>query len=164
MATTRQRSGSSRSKGGGRSPSRGGSAKGSPGRIRAAGGRAARHLSERAADVLGVALAVVTVLLILGLWFDLGGPFGRVLQVAVKGLFGPVGYALPVVAAFWSFILMRNTPPEVRGRMLVGLSIATVGVLGLVSLARGNPSPAAGYEAVSRAGGMVGAVAAWPLA
>ena len=160
MATTKQRTSSGRAgKGGGR-PAAG---KGSPGRVRAAGGRAARHLSERAADVLGVALAVLTILLVLGLWFDLGGLFGRILQVSVKGLFGPVGYALPVVAAFWSFILMRNTPPQVRGRMLVGLSITAVGVLGLVSLARGNPSPAAGYEALSRAGGAVGAVVAWPL-
>src|SRR5204862_7632525 len=51
-----------------------------------------------------------------------------------------------------------------RGRMLVGLWILALGALAVLSLARGDPSPGAGYHALGRAGGAVGAAAAWPLA
>src|SRR5439155_14523464 len=51
-----------------------------------------------------------------------------------------------------------------RGRMLVGFSIFVVGTLALVSVARGNPSPADGFDAVGRAGGAVGAAVGWGLA
>jgi DNA segregation ATPase FtsK/SpoIIIE, S-DNA-T family len=131
--------------------------------VRRTGARVAGHLSPRAADALGIGLAVLAVLSVLGMWFGAGGLFGRMLQVAAAGLFGPVGYALPVVAAYWALLLIRDTATEDRGRMLVGLAILVFGVLGLVSLARGNPGPAAGYDAVSAAGGVLGAVVARPL-
>jgi S-DNA-T family DNA segregation ATPase FtsK/SpoIIIE len=114
-------------------------------------------------DAIGVGLIVLTVLLALGLWFSAGGPFGELLQVAVRGAFGPAGYALPVVAGFWAILLLRGTGREDRGRMLVGLLIGVLGLLGLVSLVRGNPSPASGYHMVSESGGLLGAVVAWPL-
>ena len=66
-------------------------------------------------------------------------------------------------AAFWAVLLLRGTATDDRGRMLVGLWIALFGALGLASLARSNPSPVAGYDAVSRAGGLLGAAVAWPL-
>jgi DNA segregation ATPase FtsK/SpoIIIE, S-DNA-T family len=131
--------------------------------FRSAGARVTRHLSPRAADVIGVGLLVLTILLVLGLWFSAGGPFGRLLQVAAKGSFGPAGYAVPVVAGYWAVLLLRGTMAEERGRMLVGLAIAVLGVLGIVSLIRSNPSPAGGYTAVSEAAGLVGALVAWPL-
>ncbi len=134
-----------------------------PGRIRATGARVTKHLSPRAADVLGVALIVLGVLAVLGVWFGAGGAFGSACRYAVLGLFGLAGYAFPIVALAWAFVLIRGTHPDDRGRMLVGLWITAFGVLALLSLARGNPSPVAGYEAVSRAGGVVGAAVAWPL-
>jgi len=123
----------------------------------------ARHLSPRAADALGIGLIVLAALTVLGLWFGAGGPFGRLFTVVTKGLFGPAGYAFPVVAAYWAALLLRGTAPESRGRMFVGLWIVLFGALGLASVARSNPSPVAGYSSVSRAGGLVGAVVGWPL-
>jgi S-DNA-T family DNA segregation ATPase FtsK/SpoIIIE len=121
------------------------------------------HLTPRAVDALGIGLAALAILSVLGLWFEAGGLFGRMLLVAVAGLFGPAGYALPVVAGYWALLLIRDTATEDRGRMLVGLAILVLGLLGLVSLAKGNPGPAAGYEAVSGAGGVLGAAVARPL-
>jgi DNA segregation ATPase FtsK/SpoIIIE, S-DNA-T family len=123
----------------------------------------AGHLSTRSADVIGVGLIVLALLTVLGLWFRAGGPFGKIFLIVVKGLFGPAGYGFPVVAAFWAVLLLRGTATDDRGRMLVGLWLGLFGALGLMSLARSNPSPAAGYDAVSRAGGLLGAAVAWPL-
>jgi DNA segregation ATPase FtsK/SpoIIIE, S-DNA-T family len=134
-----------------------------PGPLKATGARVGRHLSPRRADALGVGLLVLTVLAVLGLWFHAGGPFGRVALVAVRGLAGPLGLAAPVLLGGWAVLLLRGTAPEVRGRMLVGLWIGLLGVLGAASLAGANPSPAAGYDPLSRAGGLLGAAVAWPL-
>ena len=48
-------------------------------------------------EVLELGLLVVTGLCVLGLWLGAGGPFGTALQATVLALFGPVGYALPVL-------------------------------------------------------------------
>jgi S-DNA-T family DNA segregation ATPase FtsK/SpoIIIE len=106
---------------------------------------------------------VVAVLSVMGLWVGAGGPSGRVLQIVVKSLFGPLGYALPIAAAYWATLLLGGRAREDRGRMLVGLAFFSLGVGGLISLAQGNPSPASGYGPVSGAGGVIGALTAWPL-
>jgi len=131
--------------------------------IRAVGRRTAIHLSSRAAEVVGVGLLVLAALSVLGLWLRAGGPFGRVLTIAVRGVVGPVGYVLPVLAAYWALLLIRGTAEQDRGRRLVGLVLGSLGVLGIASVAEGNPSPGAGYHAVGGAGGLAGATVAWPL-
>jgi S-DNA-T family DNA segregation ATPase FtsK/SpoIIIE len=122
-----------------------------------------RHLSPRGAEVVGIGLVVLAILSVLGLWVHAGGPFGRLLQVSVRGLAGPVGYVLPVLAAYWAVLLILGTAEQDRGRMVVGLIIFALGVLGTASVAGGNPSPTAGYHAVSGAGGVAGAAVAWSL-
>ncbi len=134
-----------------------------PGRIRKAGSRVAGHLSPRAAEALGVGLLVLTALWIMGLWLGTGGPVGHASRVSVRALFGPAGYALPVVAGYWAFLFLGGTAREERGRMLVGLLVGGLGVLGLASIAGGNPAPGAGSHAIAGAGGFIGAVVAWPL-
>jgi S-DNA-T family DNA segregation ATPase FtsK/SpoIIIE len=123
----------------------------------------ARHLSPRGAEALGIGLVVLAVLCVLGLWLGTGGPFGRLLQVSVRGLVGPVGYVLPVLALYWAALLILGTAEQDRGRMVVGLVIGGLGILGIASVVEGNPSPAAGYHVVNGAGGVLGAVVAWSL-
>src|SRR5712692_8890134 len=134
-----------------------------PGRIRRAGTRVAGHLSPRAADALGVGLIVLTALWIMGLWLGTGGPFGHAMRVSIRSLFGPAGYALPAVAGYWAFLFLGGTGRDDRGRMLVGLVVGGLGIFGITSLARGNPSPGAGYHVVAGSGGFIGALIAWPL-
>ncbi|HEY1330411.1 MAG TPA: DNA translocase FtsK 4TM domain-containing protein [Actinomycetota bacterium] len=120
-------------------------------------------MATRGADVLGIVLVVLAVLTILGLWVGAGGPFGSALRGSLGWLFGLAAFVFPVVAAGWAFVLLRGTPPEDRGRMLVGACFIVAGALGILSVARDNPSPTAGYDAVRRAGGVVGASFGWPL-
>jgi DNA segregation ATPase FtsK/SpoIIIE, S-DNA-T family len=129
----------------------------------ATGLRVARHLSPRRADALGIGLLVLAALSVLGVWLDAAGPLGRYLRILLLGTVGVAGYVTPLVALWWGIVLIRGTAEEERGRMMVGLSFALVGGLSLVSLAAGNPSPAAGLDGFRGAGGLVGALTAWPL-
>jgi DNA segregation ATPase FtsK/SpoIIIE, S-DNA-T family len=97
------------------------------------------------------------------MWVNAAGPFGRLFRVGATGMFGLPAYAFPVMAVYWAFLLLRGTGEDDRGRMLVGLFIGSLGILGLFSLAQGNPGPGDGYDALSPAGGLIGAVVARPL-
>jgi DNA segregation ATPase FtsK/SpoIIIE, S-DNA-T family len=133
-------------------------------RIQRAGAKVARHLSPRAADAVGIGLLILGTLSMFALWFDIGGPFAALLQVTALGMFGVAGYALPAIAFYWAVVMVRGTAVADRGRMLVGLWILALGGLGIASIAGHNPTLGAGYRPLSRAGGMVGALVAWPLA
>ncbi|MGH2682764.1 MAG: DNA translocase FtsK 4TM domain-containing protein [Actinomycetota bacterium] len=133
------------------------------GAISGAGRKVVEHLGPQIADAVGIGLMVLAALSVLGLWLDAAGPVGRFLAVLVLGTFGLAGYAFPVVALWWGLVLVRGTVREERGRMLLGLWFTAMGGLGLVSLLRGNPSPAAGLSGFGDAGGLAGALVAWPL-
>jgi DNA segregation ATPase FtsK/SpoIIIE, S-DNA-T family len=125
--------------------------------------RMARHLAPQAADAIGIGLVVLAIITALGIWLDAAGPVGQFLNVAVRGAFGVAGYAFPVVSLWWGLILLRGTAEEDRGRMLLGLLFMLMGGLGVWSLLSGNPAPLDGFKALAGAGGLIGAIAAWPL-
>jgi S-DNA-T family DNA segregation ATPase FtsK/SpoIIIE len=122
-----------------------------------------RHLSPQLDDAAGIALVVVALLGVLGIWFGSAGPVGKGLSFAARGTFGLFGYAAPVVALWWGIVLVRGTAEDERGRMLVGLWLVLMGGLGFGSLIAGNPAPVDGFAPLSGAGGLVGALTAWPL-
>jgi S-DNA-T family DNA segregation ATPase FtsK/SpoIIIE len=121
------------------------------------------HLAPWARDAIGIGLVVVALLAILALWFESGGPFGTLTRFGVRGAFGVTAVAFPVLALYWGVLLLRDTVAEERPRMFIGFLIALAGVLGLLSLWKGNPSPVAGYEPLRHAGGLYGSLFAWPL-
>jgi len=135
----------------------------SGGAVSSAGQKVAEHLGPQLADALGIGLLVLAGLSVLGIWLDAAGPLGRFLTIVVVGLLGLAGYAFPVLALYWGVLLVRGTAEEDRGRMFVGLVFLLMGGLGIVSLVRGNPSPAAGLSGFGDAGGLIGALTAWPL-
>jgi DNA segregation ATPase FtsK/SpoIIIE, S-DNA-T family len=132
-------------------------------RVAGAGRRVAEHLGPQLSDAIGIGLVVLAILSALSLWLDAAGPVGRFLSFAIRGTFGPSGYAFPVVTLWWGLVLVRRTAEEDRGRMLLGLGMLLLGGLGVWSLLAGNPAPVDGFEPLARGGGMIGAVAAWPL-
>jgi DNA segregation ATPase FtsK/SpoIIIE, S-DNA-T family len=132
-------------------------------RVLGAGRKVAERLGEQLADAIGIGLVVLAVLSALGIWLEAAGPLGRGLTFVVRGAFGVSGYAFPVLALWWGLVLVRGTAEDERGRMLIGLWAFLVGALGLWSLLSRNPSPVAGYAPLRDAGGLIGALAAWPL-
>ena len=125
--------------------------------------RVLQHLQPLWADAIGIGLVVVALLSALGIWLDGAGPVGAFLRFLARGSLGVAGLAFPIVALWWGLILVRGTAEEDRGRMLVGLTMALFGGLGIWSLLAGNPAPAGGYRPLADGAGMVGAIAAWPL-
>ena len=100
---------------------------------------------------------------VLALWFQAGGIAGRGVAFALHGAVGGSGVVFPVLALYWGILLIRGTAEEDRVRMFIGFAIAVVAILGMLSLAWGNPRPFGGYERVSTAAGAIGALVGWPL-
>jgi S-DNA-T family DNA segregation ATPase FtsK/SpoIIIE len=139
-------------------------------RGRASGRGAARartsvrqHLAPWARDALGIGLVVLGLLAVLALWFEAAGPVGRGLDWLLHASIGVAAVAFPVIAVYWGVVLLRGSAEGTRARMFIGFAIAFVGGLALLSLWRGNPRFFGGYERVSDAAGVIGAIAAWPL-
>ena len=121
------------------------------------------HLRPWARDALGIGLVVLALLAVLGLWFGSAGPVGRVLDWLLHATFGIAAVVFPLLALYWGLMLLRGSAEQDRLRMFIGFAIAAVGVLALISLWQGNPRPFGGYDRVSGAAGVVGALASWPL-
>ena len=120
------------------------------------------HLAPWAGDAFGILLVVVAILSALGLWLDSAGVAGEGLSYLGHAMLGVAAVTLPVWLVMWGVLLMKGDADQ-RVRMFIGFCIAMFGILGIISLVRGNPSPASGYTGVKDAGGMFGAVVAYPL-
>ena len=121
------------------------------------------HLRPWARDALGIGLVVLALLAVLGLWFGSAGLVGRGLDWLLHATFGIAAVVFPVLALYWGLILLRGSAEQEGLRMFIGFAIAAVGVLALISLWQENPRPFGGYDRVSGAAGVVGALASWPL-
>jgi S-DNA-T family DNA segregation ATPase FtsK/SpoIIIE len=121
-------------------------------------------LSPHARDAFGIFLVVVALVAVLGLWFDSAGPVGDFLGWLFRGAWGVAAMLFPLIGVYWGVLLLRDTAREERVRMFIGFTVLCAGMLGLLSLLGGDPAPTAGYEAVSAAGGVMGALLAHPLA
>ena len=135
---------------------------------------ATQILSPFARDTLGIGLMVLAGLAVLSMWFDAAGPMGDAFSRLLHTGFGLAAVLFPLVGLGWGIALLRDRSPEERMRMFIGFVIMGLGVLGLVSILRGNPgvfAPAvdtkvrgAGVtQGFSDAGGFFGTLGAYPL-
>ncbi len=132
-------------------------------------------LSPFARDALGIGLIVLAGLAVLSVWFDAAGPVGDAFSGLLYGTLGVAAVLFPLIGLGWGIALVRDRSPEERMRMFIGFVIMALGALGLLSLARGNPSVFApmrdaaipGASGViggfADAGGFVGTLGAYPL-
>jgi S-DNA-T family DNA segregation ATPase FtsK/SpoIIIE len=123
-----------------------------------------RHaIGPQIGDAYGIALSIMAVLCALGIWFHSAGPIGQFLELAFRGLLGAGGFLTPILFGYLAWTMFTVRPGPDRPRIMIGLSVALVGVLGLVHLAKGSPDVTDGGDALRNAAGILGAVSAGPL-
>ncbi len=131
-------------------------------------------LSPFARDTLGIGLMVLAGLAVLSVWFDAAGPMGDAFSGLLHGTFGVFAALFPLIGLGWGIALLRDRSPDERMRMFIGFVVMGLGVLGLVSIVRGNPSVfapvrdtivprAPDIPGFADAGGFIGTMGAYPL-
>ncbi|MGA4668238.1 DNA translocase FtsK 4TM domain-containing protein [Propionibacteriaceae bacterium Y1923] len=89
-------------------------------------------------------------------WYGLPDPVGSWIGIGFSTVFGALSYVLPLGFLAMAYRTMRH--PErngATGRQIIGWSCTLFGVLGLVNIARGLPTPA-DQAALRSAGGALG--------
>jgi DNA segregation ATPase FtsK/SpoIIIE, S-DNA-T family len=109
--------------------------------------------------ILGTALVVAG-----GVWWRLPGPIGAAIVAVVRGAVGSAGIVVPLLLVALAWRILRH-PDRVSasGRIVIGWSALSLGVLGLLHVAHGSPLPSLGDNAVRHAGGTIGFLVAAPL-
>lgn len=140
---------------------------GGAGRISRAVGTTARDLDPaHRRDGAGLTALAAALVVAAGVWFRAGGPLGRVVSAGVSGAVGIAAVLVPLALGWLGVRLLRHPdrfPAGSGGRLLIGWSAFTLGALGLVHIAAGNPVPPDGARAMRHAGGLLGFFAAAPL-
>ncbi|MET3721385.1 MULTISPECIES: DNA translocase FtsK 4TM domain-containing protein [unclassified Arthrobacter] len=98
-------------------------------------------------------------------WWGLTGWFPDTVHSVVNGTFGWVSLLLPLMLFVCAFRLFR-CPDDGRGnnRVGIGFLIMTFAGCGLAHVLGGQPTVAEGFDGLRQAGGMLGFLAAAPLA
>ncbi|MBT2520657.1 DNA translocase FtsK [Arthrobacter sp. ISL-28] len=98
-------------------------------------------------------------------WWGFRGWFPDAVYAVVNGTFGWMSLVLPLMLFVCSFRLFRQ-PDDGRGnnRVGIGFMIMTFAGCGLAHVIGGQPTVSDGFDGLRRAGGMLGFLAASPLA
>jgi S-DNA-T family DNA segregation ATPase FtsK/SpoIIIE len=113
-------------------------------------------------DGLALGLLALAVVIAAASWFDAARPVGAWIDTGLRNVVGGAVVVLPLLIAALAVILMRTEPhPETRPRLVLGVTMIALPVLGLWHLWSGSPADPAARQ---RAGGFIGFVVGGPLA
>ncbi|TDD91028.1 DNA translocase FtsK 4TM domain-containing protein, partial [Actinomadura rubrisoli] len=128
-------------------------------------GNSARQLDpEHRRDGLGLALLGSAIVLASVTWFRPDGVVTIALEKVVRGGLGLMAVVLPVLLALLAWQTLRHPEQsEDTGRVVIGCTALAVGVLGVLHIAAGVPSPSKDMDAVRGAGGVLGWLVSAPL-
>ncbi len=121
------------------------------------------HVGDRTTDLYGFALLIVGIVSGLALYADAAGPVGDFFEAIWRGLVGGLAMLVPVGLVVLGVLVVMDHPMERWARWLLGLTVATAGLLGSWNLFAGQPHPADGVKALWGGGGLVGWGVATPL-
>jgi S-DNA-T family DNA segregation ATPase FtsK/SpoIIIE len=129
-------------------------------------GRSARALDPaHRRDGLGLLLLGLALVTAASEWWSLSGRAAAAVHAVVAGTFGLVGTAVPLLLLGLGLRAMRHPDSiDTSGRLGIGLVAVLASVAGLVHIGTGLPSPPDGATAMRTAGGVIGFIAATPLA
>ena len=129
-------------------------------------GHSARDLDpEHRRDGVGLLWLAVAIVLAASIWWGMDNLVGRSISAFVHGAAGAASWLTPLLAALISWRYLRHPERNSEtGRVVIGWAALSIGVLGLVHIASGMPSPSDGEVAMRHAGGLVGFAVSVPLA
>ncbi|GAB7005949.1 DNA translocase FtsK [Nocardioides sp. AN3] len=124
-------------------------------------GHSARELEpEHRRDGVGLFILGLALVVAGAVWFGIEGGVLGFVRTIVTGSVGKVGWLVPLALVYVAARTMRD--PESTGpagRQVIGWSALSLGVLGIVHIANGNPQPQGGNAAsLQEAGGAIGYV------
>ena len=120
---------------------------------------------EHRRDGAGLFLVALALVVAMREWWGLPGFFGDLVHVVAAGTFGRVAYALPIALLAFGLHLLRSPDETEQGsRLRIGAAILAFAVCGLTHVAKGIPQPPDGSGPMRDAGGIIGFLAADPLA
>lgn len=115
-------------------------------------------------DGIGLFLIGIAVILAAEFWWGLPDPIGSMINVGVTSVIGTLAYAAPILFGMMAWRTLRrpdrNGP---AGRQMIGWSAITMGLLGLINIARGLPRTDA-PDRLREAGGVLGYISSTLLA
>ena len=112
-------------------------------------------------DGIAMVLLGVAVIVAASSWFDAARPVGAWVDEVLRTFIGAGVLALPVVTAAIAVVLMRTQPdPDARPRLILGVSLIALSVLGLRHLWSGSPEDP---ESRRHAAGFIGFAIGGPL-
>ncbi|WP_026405510.1 FtsK/SpoIIIE family DNA translocase [Actinomadura rifamycini] len=128
-------------------------------------GHGARNLDpEHRRDGLGLALLGSAIVVASVTWFKPDGVVTVALEQVIRGGLGIIAMGLPVLLGLLAWRTLRHPEHhEDTGRIVIGVTALGAGVLGILHLAGGVPSPADDMAAVREAGGVLGWLVSAPL-
>lgn len=124
-------------------------------------GQSARDLDpEHRRDGVGLFLFGLAMVVAAAVWWQLPGGVMDLARSVTAGAVGKVGWFVPLFLVYAGWRTMRD--PERNGpagRQVIGWAAFTLGLLGIVHIANGNPQPVLGDATnLQEAGGAVGYV------
>ena len=123
----------------------------------------ATYLGRQSDDVWGLLLILAGVLAALGIYADLTGPVGRVLDDGAGAVLGWGRLLLPITLAGVGAVLVRGAPRTEPGRIVIGFVFLVVALCGLAHLLFGAPVWGSSLDELRDAGGLLGLAIAEPL-
>ena len=130
-------------------------------------GQAQAELREavggREHEFAGLGLIGLAILLALAVYVNLAGPLGRGIETLAGWLFGLGRYAVPVVLVAIGISLLRKGRSASPFQLIVGWSVMSLSVLGLLQVARGAERLSDAADGIDDAGGWIGALVGTPL-
>jgi len=136
-------------------------------------GAAVRALGRHAADLdpmhrrdgIGLGFLGAAVVVAATTWLGIGNTAARLAGDLTSGAFGSMAWTVPILLGLLAWRYLRHPDRNAEtARITIGGLALTVGVLGLVHIAHGTPSLSDGWGAIRSAGGLIGFLAAQPLA
>lgn len=143
---------------------RGGKKKASrPSLFQRVGESASTHLEGHGEGLAGYGLIVVGLLSALGIYANLVGIVGRGIDGAAGAVFGVERYLLPIALIGLGVVLVQERLRDEWGRIVIGTFLLVLTTCGLFQVAADNVRIDSSVDALSGAGGYVGAAIGQPF-